>query len=113
MTKREDFVAISEALTVAGAPAELVEVITKEIALIDKRKAAPRKETAAQLANAGIKVAIVEVIGGAEDGMTATMVADAVGVSVQKATQLLKQLVDAGEVIRTEGKGKVKTLFTV
>ena len=67
-----------------------------------------RKPTKNQVANEGLKADIVNALG---EGLTATDAGKAVGISVQKASALLKQLVDAGEVVK-EKDGKA-TIFKV
>ena len=77
----------------------------KERALKSIRKASgERKPTKVQKANEGIKAQMVEVLG---EGMTATDAGKAVGISVQKASALLKQMVEAGEVVRVQDKKTV------
>ena len=78
-------------------------------ALKSVRKASgDRKPTKNQIANEGLKDEILGILG---EGLTATDAGKAVGISVQKASALLKQMVAANEVIRvTEGK---QTLFRV
>jgi hypothetical protein len=100
MTKREMFEGIAGVLDEIGTD-EQVAFIDAQIALLDKRSAAGRKPTAGQVANEDLK------------GFIATEVAKAMDVTVQKASQLLRQLVLEGTVIRTEGKGKEKTTFAV
>jgi DNA-binding transcriptional regulator GbsR (MarR family) len=78
---------------------------------MDKRKAAPRKMTAEQEANEGLKVEMVNILQDNPDGMTATDVANAVDKTVQKVAQLLRQLKTDGLVTKTEAKGKVKARF--
>jgi len=53
---------------------------------------------------------MLEVLADSE-GMTATAVGKAVNISVQKASALLKQMVDSGEVVKAKD-GKA-TIFTV
>ena len=113
VTKRDRFIEIATVLEQIEDTEALVEFIDGEIALLDKRAAKPRKPTADQIANEGLKDEIVEILGEADAGRTATEVAVALDVSVQKASQLLRQLVIAGRVTRVEGKGKTKTVFTV
>lgn len=108
VTKRDMFVEIANVLETEGTP-EQVAFIDHEIALIDKRKNAGRKPTKAQLENAVLKDAIAESL--PAEGATATEVAQAHEISVQKASQLLRQLVADGFVARVEGKGKEKTRF--
>ena len=72
----------------------------KERALKSIRKSTgERKPTKRQLDNDVLKYQMIEALG---DGMTATEVGKAVDVSVQRASALLKQMVDAGEVIRVK-----------
>ena len=81
------------------------EVMEKVVAMRDGyvKKAENKKPTKAQAENEGIKVAIVEALAETE-GMTATAVGNAVGVTVQRATALLKQLVTEGKVERVADK---------
>ena len=111
MTKRDKFVEIVDVLTETGADETLVEAIKHEIELLDKRKGAERKPTKAQLANEALKADMVDIL--ADGPMTATDVAKATDESVQKISQLFRQLVADGRVTRTEGKGKTKTTFSV
>ena len=67
-----------------------------------------RKPTKNQVANEGLKADIVNALG---EGLTATDAGKAVGISVQKASALLKQLIESGEVVKVKD-GKV-TLFKV
>jgi predicted transcriptional regulator len=112
VTKRENLVAIATFLREAGE-VELAEFAEKEVGLIDKRASKPRALTADQKANVELKETIVDILVDVDEGASATDVANGLGVSVQKASQLLRQLVAEGRVTRTEGKGKAKTLFSV
>lgn len=112
VTKRDMFVAIAGVLEDLEDTEELVAMVEKEIALIDKRAARPRKATATQVANEAMKADIVEVLATGE-AKTATEIADEFDVSTQKVAALLRQLVLTGAVTRVEGKGKTKTTFTV
>ena len=67
-----------------------------------------RKPTKNQVANEGLKADMLNTLG---EGLTATDAGKAVGISVQKASALLKQMIDAGEVVKVKD-GKV-TLFKV
>lgn len=67
-----------------------------------------RKPTKTQVANEGLKADMLNALG---EGLNATDAGKAVGISVQKASALLKQMVDAGEVVRVKD-GKA-TLFKV
>ena len=102
MTKKEMFEAIK---VVVADNAEMVEFLDKEIALVEKRNA--RKSTAltkTQKENVEIKARIMEALADA-DGMTATAVAETVGISVAKASALLTQLVKA-ETVERQKSGK-------
>ena len=81
----------------------------KERALKSVRKATARKGlTKAQKENEGIKATIAETLAGAEKALTATEVGNALGISCQKASALLKQMVDAGEIAKAkDGKATV------
>lgn len=79
----------------------------KERALKSVRKGSPRKGlTKTQKENEGIKDALLEALG---EGLTATDAGKAVGISVQKASALLKQLVEAGAVEKV--KDSKSTIF--
>ena len=108
VTKREKFEKAVGILVMAGED-ELAEFMALEAERLARKAGKERKLTAAQKANIALKGEIVETLG--DEGMTATQIAEAFEVSVQKVAQLMKQLVEAGEVTRIEGKGKVKTLF--
>ncbi len=83
----------------------------KERALKSVRKASgERKPTKAQKENEGIKGDLLEVLADSE-GMTATDAGKAVGISQHKASALLTQLKNAGQVVR-EQNGK-QTIFKV
>ena len=58
-----------------------------------------RKQTKRQVENDVIKTQILGMLG---DGMTATQVGEALGVSVQRASALLKQMVDVAEIARVK-----------
>jgi len=111
VTKREQFEAVRSALDELGEDG-LVAFIDHELELLAKRASGTRKPTKVQEANEVTKGKMIDVLEGMPEGMTATDIGIAVGIGVQKASQLLKQLVADGEVTRTPGKGKVKTLFT-
>lgn len=109
-TKRENFLAIREVLTGIEGTEDQVAFIDRQVELLDNRKNGTRKPTKDQVANEALKAEFVDFLAEAE-GATATDVATEFGVTVQKVSQLMKQLVDAGKVERIEGKGKTKTLF--
>ena len=107
ITKKEMFTKIREAVV---DNADMVEFIDHEIALLDK-KSASKKPTKTQEANEGLKTVILSVL--TADGKTASEVLAAsdefAGLSNQKITALLRQLVLDGSVTKiTDSK---KTLF--
>lgn len=113
MTNREFFTAIAEN---EALPTDVRDFATSAISKLDarneKRKDTPTK---AQKENAPIKEHIVAVFNGSP--MTAAEVAEAVGVSTQKASALLRQLVADGtlsvEDVKVPKKGTVKAYSLV
>lgn len=103
MTKREYF---AELRTRVADNADLVAFIDHEVELLNRKNSAPKGPTKKQIANEAIKARIVDGIGA--DPMTATDITKAVfgdeGVSVQKVSALLKQLVEDNALIKTVEK---------
>ena len=87
----------------------------KERALKSIRKAsANRKPTKTQEQNEVTKMDIANLLEDAEGPMTATEIANVLGLSSgQKASALLKQMVEAGEVVKTENAKREKGKATV
>ena len=108
MTKRE---VINEMLADATISANEVWAgyLRHEIELLDKKSSAEKKPTAVQVANEGIKGAIVAAM---ESGALYTVtdiqksVAECAELSNQRVSALLRQLVESGAVVRTEDKRK-------
>ena len=104
LTKKDLFNRVLATLT----DAELIAFIEHEIELLD-RKAGSGKMTATQVANEKLKGDIIEFM---EDGATRSIADIMAGVETlngltnQKVSALMKQLVDAGAMIRTEEKRK-------
>lgn len=84
----------------------LVERALKSV----RKSTGERKPTKVQKENEHLKSKMFDAIAVAE-GMTATDAGKAVGISVQKASALLKQLIESGEVVKVKD-GKV-TVFKV
>ena len=89
--------------------AELIAKIDNEIALLAKKNSAEKKPTIQQVANEGIKTAIVD---GMESG-TAYTITDIIKsvpacaeLTNQRVSALMRQLVESGAVVRTEDKRK-------
>lgn len=106
MTKRDYFTAILEKYPLTAEEKAFVE---HELELLAKKNASDRKPTAQQTANEGIKTAIL-------DGMTSGRLYTVTEIqkeilkgsdlSNQKVTALIRQLKDAGLVVKTEDKRK-------
>ena len=84
--------------------------IAHEIELLDKRNSKDRKPTATQLANEGIKKNIVAYLEGQEKAKSITdIIKGAEGcedLSNQRVSALVRQLKEAGTVVRIEEKGR-------
>ena len=99
ITKKEMFTMIKAQVK---DNAEMVAFIDHEIELLDK-KASNKKATKTQEANIGIKSTILAVL---EDGKSMTVTemqgasAELGELSNQKVSALVRQLVDAGDVVR-------------
>ena len=102
MTKIEMFDAIK---AVVADNQEMVDFLDHEIELVRKRNSKKDGMTKTQKENVAIKDAIVEALAESES-MTATQIANAVGISLAKATALLTQLVKS-ETIKREVIKKV------
>ena len=113
MTKREMFVAIANVAEVA-ANEEMVAFINHEIELLDNRKTSKKGLTKTQKENEGVKAVIAEVLTDTGEKMTVTELINddrLNGYTNQKISALLRQMVEAGKVVKTiEGK---KAFFEV
>lgn len=108
LTKAQKF-AMLRAIPAVAENAMLVEFIDHEVELLTKKNSAEKKPTAQQVANAGIATAIIE---GMEPNRlyTVTEVIKSIPACAeltnQRVSALLRQLVEAGKVKRTEDKRK-------
>ena len=108
LTKAQKF-AMLRAIPAVAENAMLVEFIDHEVELLSKKNSAEKKPTAQQVANAGIVTAIIE---GMEPNRlyTVTEVIKSIpacaDLTNQRVSALLRQLVEAGKVKRTEDKRK-------
>ena len=101
-------VALTNAIALTDG--ETKDTLTKLLNSINKRnarKSTSDKPTKKQVENEGIKESIVETLRNAVEPMTCKAVAEAMNLSVQKVNALLKQMIQAGAVVRSEGKKKV------
>ena len=108
ITKRERFEALLK-IDAVKADAGLVEFIEHELDLLAKKNSAEKKPTAQQVANDGIKDAILD---GMADNRLYTIteiqkeIAECAELSNQRVSALVRQLVADGQVVRTEDKRK-------
>jgi hypothetical protein len=102
VTKRERFIQLREMVI---EDAEMVAFLDNELELLDRKRGKSNGMTKEQLVNVRIKQDIVSFLNTVDEA-SATEVANAMGIAVQKATALLTQLVkDAKSVERvTDGK---------
>ena len=103
ITKKEMFTMIKAQVK---DNAEMVAFIDHEIELLDK-KASNKKATKTQEANIGIKSTILAVLEGGESMTVTEMQSASVELgelSNQKVSALVRQLVEAGEVVKTIDK---------
>ena len=108
ITKRDRFNALL-AIPQVSADAGLVEFINHEIELLDRKNSAERKPTAKQTENAGIKSAILgwmeaNILYQSADVTKGCPTCE--GLTVQRVSALLTQLVNDGSLIRIEDKRK-------
>ena len=106
MTKRDYFTAILSKYPLTDAEKAFVE---HELELLEKKNSSEKKPTAQQVANEGIKAAIVA-------GMTPNRlytvteiqkeIPECADLSNQRVSALLRQMKDDGIVVRTEDKRK-------
>ena len=108
MTKAQKFAILAELPEVKSNPM-LSEFIAHEVELLSKKNSAEKKPTAQQTANAGISTAI---LAGMEHNRLYTVteiikeIPACSELTNQRVSALLRQLVEAGKVKRTEDKRK-------
>jgi hypothetical protein len=89
---------------------ELLEKLRAMLTDLEKRAAAPKKPTAKQAENAFAAEELLRVLNGMDKPMTITELMEfgafADGVSNQKASAIMKVLIDAGKVERVVDKRK-------
>lgn len=104
MTKREMFTAIMEKVQ---DNADMVAFLEHEIELVSRKRTGSSKPTKRQTENEGIKARILEIV--SDEGMTAGEVVAALdieGMTNQRVSALLRQLVLAEQVRKETVKGK-------
>lgn len=108
MTKMDKFTMLADLPAVKENPV-LSEFVAHEMELLEKKNVGEKKPTAQQTANAGIQTAILENM---EVNRLYTIteiiksVPECADLTNQRVSALVRQLVDAGKVIRTEDKRK-------
>ncbi len=108
MTKREYFEAIKNVEGVREN-AEFVEFLDRQIELASKKRTSL---TPVQKENLELVEKVYDFIAGSENGVTATDIMNALELtSNQKASALVKKLVDAERVVKTKD-GK-KTIYVI
>ena len=99
MTKRDFFTAIANGQITEELQTEAKAYLAKMDEALEKRKHTLSKK---QEENEGVKAAILEILG--TEPKTATTVGEAMGISTQKASALLRQLVTDGKATVTDVK---------
>lgn len=108
LTKAQKYAMLKELAEVKANPT-LVEFIDHELELLAKKNSAEKKPTAQQTANEGIKSAIYE---GMESGKKYTItdliksIPDCADLTNQRVSNLVRQLISEGKVVRSEEKRK-------
>jgi hypothetical protein len=106
MTKREYFTQIMENYNLTEDERNFIK---HELELLAKKNSAEKKPTAVQVANEGLKKAILDfMVEGQKYTITDLMksVPELADLSNQRVSALVRQLKDSGSVIRTEEKRK-------
>ena len=88
---------------------ERLEALKEQLA---KRGSGKHSPTKTQKENEVLKGRILEILAEVDEGLTATEVGEEIGVKCQKASAILKQMVDAGDVARNK-VGKVVRFVVV
>ena len=104
-------VAIDNALA-GNLTDEVVERLHDLQAQLAKRGSGHKDLTKTQQENEGHKDVILENLRAEVDGMTATEVGQSIGVTCQKASAILRQMVEGGTV-RKDKVGKVVRFYAV
>lgn len=94
MTKMTYVNAIDNAIN-GNIDVETVEKLQALKVQLEKRRSGERKPTKAQKENEGVKAEIVKAL--TAEGRQCKDIAETVGISGQKCSALLKQIVDAGQ----------------
>lgn len=106
-TKRENFATLRTVVETANTENkdELLSFIDREVELLN-HKSAKSGQTKTQKENVAVKESIKEALAQFSAPVTVSEIMAIVGLSNQKISALLRQMVKAGEVVRTEEKKK-------
>lgn len=103
-TKRENF-EILMGIDAVKENADLVDFIKHEIELLDNKKSAPRKPTANQVANEGLKAVMFDALADADKPMSIKMLKEVcpeiAGENSQRIAPLLNAMVKDGKLVKT------------
>ena len=109
LTKAQKFAILADLPAVKANPM-LSEFIAHEVELLAKKNSADKKPTAQQEANVVIKTAVLEVLGDGKLRTVSDLLKEVPGLpdtmTNQRMSALVRQMVDAGQVKRTEDKRK-------
>lgn len=109
LTKAQKFAILAELPAVKADPM-LSEFIAHEVELLAKKNSAEKKPTAQQEANAVIKTAVLEVLADGKKRTVSELLKEVPGLpdtmTNQRMSALVRQMVDAGQVVRSEDKRK-------
>lgn len=105
MTKRENITAML-ADSHIRSNADWVAYLENELVLLDRKNKASKKPTKTQVANEELKDRILDLLKSSAEPLTATVIGECLGISVNKASALLTQLREDNSVIRTVDKRK-------
>ena len=109
LTKAQKFAILAELPAVKADPM-LSEFIAHEVELLAKKNFAEKKPTAQQEANAVIKTAVLEVLGDGKKRTVSELLKEVPDLpdtmTNQRMSAIVRQMVDAGQVVRSEDKRK-------
>ena len=110
MTKREFFTQVAENENVTAHIRTFAQEAIDKIDKANAKRASKPSKTAE--ANEPIKAQILEFVAAAEGAVGAKTVAEAIGVTTQKASSLMVQMAKAGVLVREETEKKA-IVYTV
>ena len=111
MTKKETFATIKGILNEMGNT-DFDEFIDHEVDLLSRKRSASSKPTKRQVENEALKGRIAEILG--DEGMTVTEILNGLdedGLTNQRVSALMRQMVADGKAIKEMVKGKA--MFTI